>query len=149
MKVRWALVSVMVLVLLLSACGGGGGDDPAKPVKAFFDAFAAMDSGKAADTVCEQYRDTVKSGLDAAFGFFKLAGEDAKIEVTGLKLKVEDKTDNEATVVVTAGQLKFSLMGQEDVTDLAGDSEIGSVKVVKEGGKWLICDPSMAESLQQ
>jgi len=147
MKTRWVLFTIIVLSAILSACGGGGGgDDPAKPVKDFFNAFTDLDAEKAANAVCKEYRDDIQSGLEMAFGFLALAGDEVELEVTGLKLEVKDKKDKEANIIATGGQLKMTAMGETEVTDLAGDADMGAVKVIKEDGKWVICDPSMVES---
>ncbi len=151
MKTRWILLTVIVLSLILAACGGGGGgsDDPTKPVKTFFDGFVKMDAEKAASAVCKQYRDEFKTGLEGVFELLKSMDKDAKIEITGMKLEVKDKTETEATITATAGTLKMTMMGQEDVTDLADESASEPLKVIKEGDSWVICDDSFLEGFSQ
>jgi hypothetical protein len=144
MKFRLTLLSILILSLALSACGGGGdGGDPTEPVKDFFDGFADLDAEKASGAICEKYREDMKDGLTMVFGFLALGGDDASIEVVDLKLKVEDKSDDEATVVATSGMIKMTLAGEVDETDLTENSE--PLKVVKEDGKWYICDDSFSE----
>jgi len=150
MKTRWILLTVIVLSLVLAACGGGGGgDDPAKPVKDFFDGFVKMDAEKAANAVCKQYREEFKTGLAGIFEMLKSLDKDAKIEITGMKLEVKDKTDTEATITATAGTLKMTMMGQEEVTDLADESASEPLKVIKEGDSWVICDDAFLAGFSQ
>lgn len=150
MKLRMVFFVVVSLSLVLSACGGGdGGGDPTKPVKDFFDAFEKLDVDKAAGTVCKQHRDAFKTGLEFVFSFLDEAGDDAKIEINGLKLEVKDETDDEATVIATAGTMKLTFMGQVDETDLADDVAEDPLKVVKEDGKWFICDDAFLEGVTE
>ena len=150
MKIRWTLLTVIVLSLVLIACGGGSdGGDPKKPVNDFFDGFAKMDAEKASNAVCKQYRDEFKAGMEGIFELLKSMDEDAKIEISGMKLEVKDKKDDEASITATAGTMKLVLMGQEDVTDLADQSASEPLKVVKEDGKWLICDSSFLEGFSE
>jgi hypothetical protein len=148
MKFRWLILSMLVLSIALTACGGGDGDgdDPSKPVKDFFDAFADMDAGKAADAVCKQYSADFEEGLEMIFSLFTMAGDDVKIEISGLKMKVEDKKDNEAYVVATGGTMKISVGGEVmDESELGDDTE--RLKVIKEDGKWVICDDAFAAEM--
>ncbi len=148
MKLRVVFCVMVSLSLLLSACGGGGGGDgPSKPVNDFFDAFGKLDADKAAGTICKEYRDDFKAGLELVFDFLDAAGDDAKIEISGLKLEVRDETDNEATIVASAGTLKVTFMGQVDETDLADETAGEPLKVIKEDGKWLICDDAFLEGV--
>lgn len=150
MKFRITLVVVVVLSLILAACGGGGGgDDPTKPVKTFFEGFEKMDAEKAASAVCKQYREEFQSGLDSIFGLIKSFDKDAKIEIEGMKLEVKDKTDNEASIIATAGTMKMTLMGETEVTDLADEAAAEPLKVYKEDGKWVICDDSFLQGFSQ
>jgi hypothetical protein len=148
MKFRFALFALVVLAAALVACGSGDGSDgdATQPVYDFFKAFEEMDAGKAGQAVCEEYRDDVETGLDMIFGFMAMGGEDAKIEVIDLKLEAKDQTENEAMVVATAGLIRISVMGEvqeEDISDAVEGTE--AIKVIKEGGKWLVCDTSLAE----
>jgi len=147
MKLRWGFFALVILLLALAACGGdGAGDsdeDIIKPVEDFFAAFEEMDAEKAADSVCKEYRDSVKTGLDMIFGFIALSGEDSKIEITGMKLEVKDKKDREAMVTATSGKIRITVLGEVQEEEIAESTE--AVKLVKEDGKWLICDDSLAE----
>lgn len=146
MKFRLLTLTIIVLSLVLTACGGGGGgDDPSKPVKDFFDAFAKQDADKAANAICKQYREDVKAGMEMIFGFLAMAGEDAKIEIVDLKMKVEDETDNEAYVVATSGTMKMTLAGEVQEEPLGDPSE--RLKVIKEDGKWVICDDAFVADM--
>ncbi len=148
MKFRWFVLTLLVLSIALTACGGdgGGGDDPSKPVKDFFDAFADMDAEKAANAVCKEYRDGFSEGLEMIFGLFEAAGEDAKIEIVDLELKVEDEKDDEAYVVATGGTMRMSMGGEVmDETDLGDENQ--RLKVIKEDGEWVICDDAFAEEM--
>ncbi len=142
MKFRLTLLSILILSLALSACGGGDDDgDPTKPIKDFFDAFEDLDAEKASDAVCKKYRDDMKAGLEMAFGFLALGGDDTKIEIIDLKLKVEDKSDDEAMVLPTGGTMKITIAGETEETNLSEETE--SLKVVKEDGEWYVCDDNM------
>jgi len=147
MKFRLLMLTIMVLSLVLTACGGGGGDgdDPSKPVKDFFDAVAKLDADKAGNAVCSQYREDVKAGMEMLFGLLAMAGGEAKIEIVDLKMKVEDKTDNEAYVVATSGKMKITVAGEVQEEELGDPSE--RLKVIKEDGKWVICDDAFASDM--
>jgi len=137
-----------MLALALAACGGGdGGEDVTKPVNDFFAAFEEMDAEKAAQAVCEQHRDNVKTGLDLIFGFMAMGGEDAKIEVVDLKLEAQDQTDDEAMVVATSGKIRITVLGEVQEEDILDDSaeSTEAIKVIKEDGKWVVCDDSLVE----
>jgi hypothetical protein len=117
--------------------------DPTKPVRDLFDAFADLDAERAANTVCKEYRDGIKSGLEFSFGFLELAGDEVEIEIVGLELEVRSKQDDEATVVATSGTLKLTMGEQVQEEEIGGTEE--TIQVVKEDGKWRICDPAFAE----
>jgi len=148
-KFRFAIFILVMLALVLAACGGGdgGGEDVTKPVNDFFKAFGEMDAEKAAQAVCEQHRDNVKAGLDMIFGFMAMGGEDAKIEIVDLKLEAQDQTDDEAMVVATSGKIRITVLGEVQEEDISGDSaeSTEAIKVIKEDGKWVVCDDSLVE----
>jgi hypothetical protein len=114
--------------------------DPKEPVQDFFDAFADLDAEKAASTICREYRDGVKSGLEFAFGFLELTGQ---IEIVDLELEVRDKQGDTATVVAIGGKVKLTVGDEVQEEDIGGTEE--AFQVVKEDGKWRICDPAFAE----
>ena len=142
MNFRLTLFTILILSLALSACGGGDdGGDPTKPVKDFFEGLADMDAEKAAKAVCEEHRKDTEVGLDMLLGFLALAGDDAKIEISGLELKAEDKSDDEAMIVATGGTMKMVIGGEvQEETELGGEE---AIKVVKEDGEWYVCDESL------
>jgi hypothetical protein len=140
MQLRTVVFAIVSLSLVLPACGSVGGDGPTKPVNDFYDALEKLDVDKAAGTVCKQQRDDFKTGIELIFGFLGAAGDDAKIEINGLKLAVKEETDGEATVIATAGTIKVSIQGKVEETDLVDDVVEEPLKVIKEHGKWLICD---------
>lgn len=139
------LAIALFLVSTFLACGGGGdaATDPATPVRNFFDAFAALDADKAADAVCEQYREEVVQGLEMIFELVSLGDKEPEIEITDLELDIQDETEDEARIIVKGGKIKLEVMGQTQEEDLATDDE--AVRVVKENGRWFICDDTMVE----
>lgn len=143
---RVLIVVITILALGVAACGGSEDDDPTRPVRDFFIAFQDLDAQKASDAVCGQYRDDVQAGLDTLFSFVRLGGDDAEIEIIDLKLEIAEETENEARVTASSGKIKIALLGEvqeQDITEVAA-----SVRVVKENGKWLICDGSITEGLE-
>lgn len=145
MKSRLLLLTLMALSVILTACGGGGGggdDEIIKPVKEFLNGFEELDADKIADVTCKQYKEDVEANMSSVFDLLKLAGDDFKIEITDLKFKVQDKKDDSATVVITSGKMKMSMAGETDEQNLA---EIEGTKVIKEDGKWVICDQAVVE----
>lgn len=111
----------------------------------FFGAFTELDAAKAADAVCEAYRDDVNVGLEMLFGFVAMGGQGAKIEVVGLKLEVTDKGDNQAVIATTSGKIKVTLQNEVQEEDIKGAE---AITVIKEDGKWVMCDESMVQSFR-
>lgn len=130
-KFRRALFAVIVLLLTLTACGGGAG--PEKPVEDFLEAVQDLDVEKAAGLVCEKYRDDTQADLET------LSDLVDEIEIVGLVLELENKKDDEATVTVTGGNMSLTTQGKaSEERDLV--QEFKTIKVVKQDGKWLVCD---------
>jgi len=76
--------------------------------------------------------------LENIFGAVEMLG--GEIKVKDLRLELEDKKDDLATVVATGGTLELTVA---DETQVYVIEEIEPVKVIKKDGTWVICDEAL------
>ncbi len=121
---------VMVLSLVVAGCGGGGPVDGAK------DFFNNMFSEKGGEYLCKA------AGSDAAIGMAMLGAMGAKIDTGGMKFELVKEEGDKATVKIS-GKIKISMLGQTEEEEIPAEE----ILMIKEDGKWKMCDPSFIESI--
>jgi hypothetical protein len=97
-------------------------------------AVESFDAARAESLVCQAQRATVRESL-APLGDVAQAGETFDMSFDDLVLQ-EQSNDGEVSVVLVRGQLTFFFLGQED-TQAIDETHT----VVKESGRWVVCDP--------
>jgi hypothetical protein len=127
-------------LLIVPACGGGGGDDAIRPLQEFFQAAAESNGDRAAQFVCAEFTDQVRSVVEDFAAFTSYGSQlDIKVEFVDLQFEVTNQTDSEAAVVLTDGRVKVAANNGTFEQPIEGIGR--SFKVTKEGGKWLLCEP--------
>jgi hypothetical protein len=97
-------------------------------------ALEAFDLAEAEGLVCEAQRDRVRESLEP---FGDVVGLDEAFDIGFEELSYkEHSNDGSSAVVQVKGTVKLSFLGQHEVQNV--DEEH---LVVKEGGRWVICDP--------
>lgn len=127
MKGRLALLVVLLLVACQSAQG------PVDVVRDFMQALETFDLDRAEQLVCARQKSKVQEGLRPFSDGAYLEAFDLKFDALTLQ---EISNDGERAVVHVQGSLTLVFLGQEDKQTVNEDHI-----VIKEGGRWVICDP--------
>lgn len=126
------LLLLSAVLVLLGACRAE--QSPLEVVQSFMSAIETFDAGAAENLVCEAQRARVRESLEP---FGDVAQLDEAFDVSYQDLAFEERSGDEGMVVVhVSGALKLSFLGQEEVQDVDEEHV-----VVKEHGRWVICDP--------
>ena len=131
MRNRHGILSILIIsaivISLLIGCGGDG----AGPEETVRNALRAMEEGDAekfASYFTEDLREEVEYGMAFAFTLIE------DIEITEVVTKVVSQTSNEATV-------EFEYDMRAKVLDEIQEDHVEEVvDLVKEDGKWLMCE---------
>ncbi len=128
MKRVLSLVTIFLLVST-AACSAGGGS-PDQAAKQWFEALAKGDENGLKDLTCAAQQDSA-TGLT---GLLAGLGEEMELDVSDLSFETTEQSRDTASVQVT-GKMKMSLLGQEQEEE--ADE---AVPMVKEDGKWKVCN---------
>lgn len=131
MQVMRILVLVVVVVLVV-ACGGE--QSPAGVVESFLGAIEDFDVATAESLVCQAQRDKVRGSL-VPFGDIAAPGEAFDISFGELVIQ-EQSNDGQTSIVRVKGYLTIFFLGEQEVQEVDETHTL-----VKNGGRWLICDP--------
>lgn len=126
----WSLLGVVVL--LLAACEGEQG--PVEVVQSFMTAVETFDVATAESLVCQAGRARVRESL-APFGAIAEPGEVFDVRISDLVVQ-EQSNDGEVAVVHVSGKLTLFFLGQQETQEINENHT-----VVREGGRWVVCDP--------
>jgi len=126
----WLLLGVIVVFLI--ACEAK--QSPAEVVRSFMIAVESLDAARAESLVCQAQRAGARESL-APLGDVARAGETFDMNFDELVIQ-EQSNDGEFSIVLVRGQLTFFFLGQED-TQAIDETHT----VVKESGRWVVCDP--------
>jgi hypothetical protein len=129
---RWTLLLLSLLLVLLVACDAE--EDPVEVIRSFMAAVEAFDVTKAQHLVCQAQRARVQDSLEP-FGALTEADEAFAIRFDDLTFQ-ERSNDGKVAIVHVRGQLIVSFLGQQEVQEVDEEHVL-----VKEGGRWLVCDP--------
>jgi hypothetical protein len=96
-------------------------------------AVETLDVSTAESLVCEAQRARVRASLAP----FKDVAEPEAFEVSFSELMVQEQSnDGEVAMVHVSGQLTLFFLGQQETQEISENHT-----VVREGGRWFICDP--------
>ncbi len=97
------------------------------------EALESFDTAKAKSLVCEQQRTRVENSL-APFGDVSALGETFAMSLEEMSYE-ELSNDGEVSIVRVQGQMRLSFLGQEETQEIKEEHT-----VIKQDGRWLICD---------
>jgi hypothetical protein len=126
------LFTLVCVILSLVACADK--QSPVEVVESFMTAVEAFDLDTAASLVCAAQQDKVRKGLEP---FYEVTRPGEAFDLSFHELSFEERSnDGEMAVVHVGGLLRLSFLGQEDIQEV-NEEHI----VVRENGRWVICDP--------
>lgn len=132
-RLRGVALSLLLSVgLIMTACSGG--QNPVQVVRAFMTAVGTFDVSRAESLVCEAQKAKVRNSL-GPFGDLAQLSEAFDISFDELTFQ-EQSSDANVVVVHVRGTVTLSFLGQQEKQNV--DEEHF---VVREGGRWVICDP--------
>ena len=127
-----ALLLLGAVLLLPVACDGGA--SPIEVMRSFFAAMEARNLDSAEDLVCERQQEKVRQSLEP-FGQVTQLDEAFSLDFEDLLFE-ERNNDGQTAVIRVTGSLTLSFLGQEE-TQPVNEEHI----LIKENGRWIICDP--------
>ena len=131
MKSR-TLLLISVVLALLGACVGE--QSPGEVVQSFMAAIGSFDLATAESLVCEAQRPRVRESLEP---FDAVVGLGEAFDVSFEDLSFEEQShDGNVVIVHVGGTLTLTFLGQQEVQGV-DEEHI----VVKENGRWVVCDP--------
>ena len=119
-------------LIILGACSAEPG--PVEVVRSFMAAVERFDLAAAEKTVCEAQRGGIRASLQPFDGVTRL-GEAFGMSFEGLTFE-ERSNDGSVAIIRVTGELTLAFLGQQEVQEV--DEEH---LVIKESGRWVICDP--------
>jgi len=122
-----------ILVLLLLA-GCKTETDPVEVTRSFMMAIERLNITQAQSLVCQAQQARIQESL-APFGDISELGEAFDINFDELVFE-EQSNDGSTAVVHVSGKMTLSFLGQQETQEIDEDHI-----VIKEEGKWLICNP--------
>lgn len=125
-----ALSALAILLIVLIAACGNEGSPPDQAAKQWFEALANGDANGLQDLTCAAQQDSA-TGLT---GLLAGLGEEIELDVSGLSFKTIEQGKDTASVQVT-GKIQMFLLGQKQEEEIDE-----AVPVVKEDGKWRVCN---------
>ena len=133
---RSRLKSRLFLLLVISVVLCGACDreqSPIQVIQAFMAAVETLDVSAAESLVCEAQRARVRASLEP----FRDVAEPEAFELSLSELVLqEESNDGEVAMIHVSGQLTLFFLGQQETQEINENHT-----VVKENGRWLICDP--------
>ena len=97
-------------------------------------AIGSFDIAAAEDLVCEAQQGRFEKSLEPFYGVTELT---EAFDFSFGDLTIEERSsDGETAIVHVAGSVTLSFLGQEEVQEVNEDHV-----VVKENGRWVVCDP--------
>jgi hypothetical protein len=121
-----------VVVLVIVACRGE--QAPAEVVRSFLDAIEGYDVATAESLVCQAQRDQVRASL-VPFDNIAAPGEAFDISFDEIVIQ-EQSNDGQVSLVRVKGYLTIFFLGEQEVQEVDETHTL-----VKDSGRWLICDP--------
>ena len=128
----WALGFCLLALLLLVGCETE--TNPVEVTRSFMIAIETLNITQAQTLVCQTQRARVRESL-APFGDISELGEAFNINFAELNFE-EQSNDGSTAVVHVSGKMTLSFLGQQETQEINEDHI-----VIKEEGKWLVCDP--------
>lgn len=123
---------LVAALMMLVACARE--QSPVEVVRSFMTAVETFDLTAAENLVCEAQWAGIRAGLEPFDGVTRLS-EAFDIGFEGLSFQ-ERSNDGSVAIVRVTGTLALSFLGQQEIQEV--DEEH---LVVKDGGRWVICDP--------
>ena len=121
-----------VALIVLVACAKE--QNPVEIVRSFMRAVETFDLGAAENMVCEAQRAGIRASLVAFDGVDRLS---EAFDISFEDLSFEERSnDGDVAIVRVTGTLALSFLGQQEIQEVNEEHLI-----VKEGGRWVICDP--------
>jgi hypothetical protein len=121
-----------VALIVLGACSTEPG--PVEVLRSFMTAVGRFDLAAAENMVCEAQRAGIRASLEPFDGVARLS-EAFDMSFEGLTFE-ERSNDGSVAIIRVTGTLTLAFLGQQEVQEV--DEEH---LVVREGGRWVICDP--------
>ena len=121
-----------VALIVLGACSTEPG--PVEVVRSFMTSVGMFDLAAAENMVCEAQRAGIRASLEPFDGVARLS-EAFDMSFEGLTFE-ERSNDGSVAIIRVTGRLTLAFLGQQEVQEV--DEEH---LVVKESGRWVICDP--------
>jgi hypothetical protein len=126
------ILALVLVVFLIVACGGE--QSPVEVVESFLDAIEDFDVATAESLVCQEQRDKVRGSL-LPFDDIAAPGEAFDLSFGELVIQ-EQSNDGQTSIVRVKGYLTIFFLGEQEVQEVDETHTL-----VKNGGRWLICDP--------
>jgi hypothetical protein len=120
-----------VAILLLVGCETEL--SPVEVVQSFMAAVETLDAATAEDLVCQAGRAQVRESLEP----FRNIARPETFDISLKDLVIEEQSNNgEVAVVHVSGERTLFFLGQQDTREINENHT-----VIKESGRWLVCDP--------
>lgn len=119
-------------VILVAACGGEQG--PEEVVQTFISAVTSLDVATVESVVCQAHKARMREIL-APLEDTTDSGETFSVDLAELVVQ-EQSNDGEMAVVHASGRLILLFLGYQETQEV---NETHTV--IKENGRWLVCDP--------